>query len=293
MFGIYKTSHREVMGKEYTIGLYEKAMPKDLTWAEKLQIAKEVGYDFMELSIDESEEKIERIYMSKEARFNLVQCMYEVGLPIGTMCVSALTKYSLGNEDEALCGRGMEIAQKAIELAADLGVRIVMIPGYDVYYGESTASTQARYLENLRNIAMVAAKYGVLVELETMENSFMNTVWKAMYYVKQINSLYLGIYPDVGNVKNAAVLLGHDEYKDLYSGMGHISSIHLKETVPGKFREIEYGTGHVDFERVIQTAWSIGVRKYVTEFWYTGNENWREMMKKAYNMADEILERQQ
>ena len=33
----------------YTIGLYEKAMPKELTWKEKLKAAKEAGYDFVEI----------------------------------------------------------------------------------------------------------------------------------------------------------------------------------------------------------------------------------------------------
>ena len=30
--------------KAYTIGLYEKAMPKELTWKEKLEAAKQAGY---------------------------------------------------------------------------------------------------------------------------------------------------------------------------------------------------------------------------------------------------------
>lgn len=280
------------MGRDYTLGLYEKAMPKNLSWKEKLQVAKETGYDFVEISIDETEEKIQRVYMSKEERLELIQCMHEVDLPIRSMCVSALTKYSLGNSDEILCKRGMEIAEKAIILAEDLGVRIVMIPGYDVYYQESTPETQARFIKNLKEVAMIAAKHGVLVELETMENNFMNTVWKAMYYVKQIDSVYLGIYPDSGNTKNAAVTLGNDEIVDLVSGKGHISSLHLKETIPGVFREIEYGTGHVDFEKVINAAWKIGVRKYVTEFWYTGNEEWKSDIVKAHDMAARILDAQ-
>lgn len=280
------------MGREYTLGLYEKAMPKELTWKEKLQVAKETGYDFIEISIDETEEKIQRVYMTKAERLELIQCMYQIDLPIRTMCVSALTKYSLGNPEEALCNRGMEIAEKAIILAEDLGIRIVMIPGYDVYYEESTPETQSRFIENLKKVAMIAAKHGVLVELETMENNFMNTVWKAMYYVKQIDSVYLGIYPDSGNTKNAAVTLGNNEILDLVSGKGHISSLHLKETIPGIFREIEYGTGHVDFEKVIDAAWEIGIRKYVTEFWYTGNENWKADIVKAQNMAAGLLDAQ-
>lgn len=279
--------------KEYSIGLYEKAMPKTLPWLDKLKAAKESGYDYIEISIDETEEKINRIFMPKSERLELLQCMYETGIPIRSMCVSALTRYSLGNEDEEICNRGLEIIERAIELADDLGIRLIMIPGYDVYYEESTPKTQKRFAENLRKVVMMAASSGVLIELETMENSFMNTVWKAMYYVKKIESVYLGIYPDSGNIKNAAVTLGCDESEDLKSGKGYISSLHLKETRPGRFREIPYGAGHVDFEKVISAAWSIGVRRYVTEFWYTGSEEWRKDLQVANRKMREILDRVQ
>lgn len=276
--------------KEYTIGLYEKAMPPTLSWREKLEAAKEAGYDFLELSIDATEEKINRIDMPRQERLKLVESMYEVGLPVRSMCVSALTKYSIGNDDESLRIRGMVILEKAIELADDLGIRIVMIPGYDVYYGESTSQTKQLFLENLQKAVHIAAKYGVLLELETMENDFMNTVWKAMYYVRQIDSVYLGIYPDAGNMKNAAVALGMDEAEDLQMGKGHITSLHLKETVPGKFREVPYGKGHVDFEKIIRAAWKIGVRKYVTEFWYQGSLDWEQDLREANGRMRRILD---
>ncbi len=281
------------MKKTYTLGLYEKAVPETLSWREKLEVAKEVGYDFVEISIDASEAKINRVYMSKEERFDMVKTMNEVGVPIRTMCVSALTKYSIGNDDKEICDRGMEIAEKSIELAADLGVRIVMIPGYDVYYGESTAQTQTRFVKNLRKVAEIAAKHGVMVGLETMENSFMNTVWKAMYYVREIDSMYLGVYPDSGNLKNAAVTQGSDEIGDILSGKGHVCALHLKETVPGIFREIEYGTGHVNFEKNIDAAWKLGVRRFVTEFWYTGKDDWKTDVKKAFDMATKLLVEQE
>ena len=144
----------------------------------------------------------------------------------------------------------------------------------------------------MEKLALFAARSGVLVEMETMENAFMNTVWKAMYHVSRINSVYLGIYPDSGNITNAAVAYGSDEAQDLLSGKGHISSIHLKETRPGKFREIPYGKGHVDFEKIIQAAWSIGVRKYVTEFWYQGSETWEEELSQVNGRMRQILDRQ-
>ena len=123
--------------RNYEIGLYEKAMP-ELSWPEKFAAAKEAGYDFVEISIDASEEKIARVYMSKEERRALVALMYESGMPLRTMNVSALTKYALGDEDDAIRNRGLDIARHAIPLAADLGVRVVMFPGYDVYFGVST-----------------------------------------------------------------------------------------------------------------------------------------------------------
>lgn len=43
--------------KKYEIGLYEKAMRNTLTWKEKLQCAKECGYDYLEISIDATEER--------------------------------------------------------------------------------------------------------------------------------------------------------------------------------------------------------------------------------------------
>ena len=63
--------------KKYTIGLYEKAMPGELSWEEKLETAKGAGYDFIEISIDETDEKLARLDWSKEERLELVKTMYQ------------------------------------------------------------------------------------------------------------------------------------------------------------------------------------------------------------------------
>ena len=86
------------MKKAYSLGLYEKAMP-DVSWKEKLQIAKEAGYDFVEISIDATEARISRVYSTKQERRELVNLCYDLDMPIRTLNASALTKYSLGNPD--------------------------------------------------------------------------------------------------------------------------------------------------------------------------------------------------
>lgn len=278
--------------KTYALGLYEKAMPAALSWKEKLEAAKKAGYDYVELSIDDSEEKIGRLDMPKEERLALVETMYEVGIPIRTMCVSALTRYSMGNDKPDYVKKGMEILEKSIQFADDIGVRVVMIPGYDVYYEPSTLETKRLYLENLKKGAEMAEKAGVILGLETMENEFMNTVEKAMKYVTLCGSNYLKIYPDLGNMTNAAVQYQSDVLEDMELGRGNITSLHLKETLPGRYREVPYGTGHVNFEAAIEKAWEMGIRRYVTEFWYKGSEDWEADLRSAHDMMAGLLEKQ-
>ena len=108
-------------------------------------------------------------------------------------------RYTLGNPDEEIRKKAMQIAEKSIELAVDLGVRTVMILGYDIYFGESTIETKKYFLENVKKIAEIAEREGILVGFETMENNFMNTTGKAVQYVNMVDSAYLKIYPDAGN----------------------------------------------------------------------------------------------
>ena len=65
------------------------------------------------------------------------------------------------------------------------------------------------------------------------------------------------------------------------SGRGHLAAVHLKETVPGKFREIPFGKGHVDFEGCIREALDMGVRLFVGEFWATQDVDWRAQLTSA------------
>lgn len=278
--------------KAYSIGLYEKAMPKTLTWKEKLECAKECGYDFVEISIDETDEKLARLEWSMEERLDLIKTMQEVGVPIRSMCLSGHRKYPFGSSDPKIRDRGMEIMEKAIQLADDLGVRIIQLAGYDVYYEQSTEESKQLFCENLKRATLMAASKGIVMGFETMETEFMNTTEKAMKYVNIVGNPYLGVYPDSGNLTNAAVTYGTNVLDDLETGRGHIFALHLKETVPGKFREIPFLTGHVDFEAVISKAWELGIRRFVTEMWDVGNESWKEDIAFASKSMSNILDKQ-
>lgn len=279
--------------KTYTLGLYEKSMPAELSWKEKLEAAKSAGFDFLEMSIDETEEKLERLEMTEKERLELIKLTKDAGIPIGTMCLSGHRKYPLGSHDPEVKKKSIEIMSKAIELASDLGIRIIQLAGYDVYYEESDEETRRYFTDNLKKAAEMAASAGVVLAFETMETGFMNTVEKAMKYVKQVSSVYLNVYPDIGNITNAAFTNGTDVLEDLKHGIGRLAAMHLKETKPGIFREVPYGEGHVDFKKAIETAWKLGVRIYVAEFWYTGNPSWKEDLVAANLKMSGILKEQE
>ena len=278
--------------KPYAIGLYEKAMPKTITWPEKLECARECGYDFVEISIDETDDKLARLDWTEEERLELVREMRRTGVPIRSMCLSGHRKYPFGSADPAVRERSMQIMEKAIQLADDLGIRIIQLAGYDVYYEESTPDSVRLFKENLAKATEMAAAKGVVLAFETMETEFMNTTAKSMEYVNLINSPWLGVYPDSGNLTNAAVSYGSDVLEDLETGRGHIFALHLKETVPGKFREIPFLTGHVDFGAVIAKAWDLGIRRFVTEMWDVGKAEWKEDILFANRSMSAILDRQ-
>jgi L-ribulose-5-phosphate 3-epimerase len=264
--------------KKYQLGLYEKAMPSSWSWVEKLSAAKEAGFDFLEISIDETDEKLNRL--NNQAELDNIKHAIEVtGFPIRTMCLSGHRKYPLGSNNEQTVVRSLEIMEHAIDLADLLGIRIIQLAGYDVYYEEGSDVTKERFARNLRLAVEMAAKKSVVLGFETMETAFMDTVTKAMNYVEIIDSPYLQVYPDIGNLTNASKIYGHDVLEDILSGKGHICATHIKETIVGHYREIPFGTGHVDFHACISTCWKLGVRMFTAEFWYDKNTDAMEVLK--------------
>lgn len=266
---------------DYKIGLYEKAMPTGLRWREMLESARDAGFDHLEISVDESDARQARLDWTAGERRELRELSEDVGLPIRTMCLSGHRKYPLGSHDPAVRARGERMLREAVQLAGDLGVRIIQLAGYDVYYEDGDDETRARFTENLRAGVEYAAQYGVALGFETMETPFMDTVNKGMRYVNEIDSPYLGMYPDLGNLTNAAYLYGLDVNEEIRAGRGHTFAMHLKETKEGLYRDMDFGDGRVEFASGIRQALDIGVRMFAAEFWHDGSADWKDRLLRS------------
>lgn len=277
--------------KKYSLGVYEKSMPNSFSIEEKLLTAVKFGFDFLEISIDETDEKLSRLKWSNKERFDVLKSFDRTGMRIITMCLSGHRKYPLGS----LCGetskRALEIMKDAIDFSCDLGIRIIQIAGYDEYYNASNEITRKNFEENLLRSVEYTSSKGVILAFETMETPFMDTVEKSMYYVNKINSPYLKIYPDLGNLTNASKIYKKAVECDVSTGQGQIVAMHLKETVPGEYREIPFGTGHVDFHRGIEQAKNLGVNLFVGEFWAVESIDWKRQMEESFSFLAEKLNR--
>lgn len=228
------------------VGLYEKALPAGWPWDRRLAAAAEVGYAFVEISIDESDERLARLDWPSAARAELRRSIAQTGMPILTMCLSGHRKYPLGSRSLQVRARAEAIMRQAIEFSVDVGIRIVQIAGYDVFYEESDAGTAARFVDGLCRAAEWASQAGVMLALENVDSPISESLARCLAIVRQVDSLWFQIYPDMANVAAA----GYDPAAELARCNGHLVALHVKDSLPRTIRRVPFGAGIVPFERV-------------------------------------------
>ncbi|MBC8507147.1 MAG: L-ribulose-5-phosphate 3-epimerase [Chloroflexi bacterium] len=236
------------------IGLYEKALPADLNWEERLTAAGQAGYDFVEISIDESDERLSRLDWSASEKAALRHAIANTGVKIMTMCLSGHRKYPLGSHDPKVRQEGADILYKAIEFAGDIGLRVVQVMGYDVFYEESDDETRDNFLEGLYRGTQFAGQSGMMLGLENLDTPFVENLTDGLAIIQAINSPWLKLYPDMGNLAAA----GYHPPDELLLAKDQILGIHVKDAMPKVIRGIPFEEGIVPFKEIFQTLAKIG-----------------------------------
>ena len=98
-----------MLSKQVPLGIYEKALPGGECWLKRLQLAKELGFDFVEMSVDETDARLARLDWNREQRLALVAAIAETGIRVPSMCLSAHRRFPLGSVDDAVREQGLEI----------------------------------------------------------------------------------------------------------------------------------------------------------------------------------------
>jgi len=246
------------------IGLYEKALPAHFTWDKRLAYTKNAGFDFLEMSIDETDERLSRVYSVGQETEEINEAIKKSGIPILTMCLSGNRRFPIGSKDKEIREKGIELIKGAILLAVEVGIRIIQLAGYDEYYNESDQITQDLFYESLKECVDFTSRYSVMLAIETMDTDLMGSISNIMKYIRRINSPWLNIYPDIGNLSSRKVSIK----EDFYEGREHIVAIHLKDTRENEFRRVGFGEGVVDFQAFFKVLAEINYKgPFVVEMW--------------------------
>ncbi len=104
--------------RNHPLGIYEKRWRK-ISPAGAAGAGKSCGFDFVEMSVDETDERLSRLDWSAAQRASLVTAMIETGVAIPSMCLSAHRRFPFGSRDDAVRQRAREIMSKAIRPARD------------------------------------------------------------------------------------------------------------------------------------------------------------------------------
>lgn len=256
--------------RSHPLGIYEKALPGNTCWVEKLALAKSCGFDFVEMSVDESDERLARLDWSLAERMEIINAIQQTGMRIPTLCLSAHRRFPFGSHDSDTRLHARIIMQKALRLAQDLGIRTIQLAGYDVYYEPQDDETIARFKDAMVWTAEQAAAAQVMCAVEIMDTPFINSISKWKVLDAKISSPWFSVYPDIGNL----TAWGNELESELTKGINRIAAIHLKDTYPvtpdfpGQFRDVPFGEGCVDFVQVFRVLRKLNYRgTFLIEMW--------------------------
>ena len=224
------------------------------TLRENLQLAKDAGFDGVELALNETGElSLE----STMAEINGIREMVEeIGLEIYSLACGLYWTYNYTSADPQKRERAKAITRKQLEVAKALGCNtILVVPGaVEVAFdpGEVVPYDVAwnRALEALKELAPFAEEYQVAIGVENVWNRFLLSPMEMACFIDEIDSPYVGAYFDVGNVLNN----GYPEHWIRILGK-RIKKVHFK-----------------DYRRN-----SVGLDGFVDLL--AGNVNWPEVMK--------------
>lgn len=262
----------------HLLGLYEKALPPELNWKDRLLAAKELDFDYLEISIDETDDRLLRLDWTSQQRCELHHALLATGVPIHSMCLSAHRRFPYGSADPAVRARAHEILEKAVLFAREFGIRVVQLAGYDVYYEPSTPESLQRFEDGLRSACEIAEKYQVMLAMEIMDTPLMSSISRYKKYKAVLPSPWFTVYPDLGNLS----AWGNNTSAEITLGRNGMAGIHLKDTLavttdfPGKFKCVPFGTGCVDFSACFRQLEAEGYRgPYMMEMWYVPGQDWK------------------
>ena len=244
--------------------------PEQMNLKECLQLAKDAGFDGIELNYD-LENDLSPKSGGKDYR-DIRRLADKIGIRISGLCSFLFWPYPLTSNDPTNRAKGMELAGKIAQAAHDLGVENVLlvpgavdIPWRDDYEPVPNDVCDRRAREAVAKLARQAEKLKVCLNIENIFFSgYLMTPDEMNNFVDSFQSEYVKIHFDTGNIS----IFQYPEHWVRLMGK-RIKNIHFKEFSKKStdysletFRPLLDGT--TNWPAVTEELDKIGYRGYVT-----------------------------
>mgnify|MGYP000930297706 CR=1 FL=1 len=253
-----------------SINLWAFPYPEKRSLVDCLKLAKNAGFDGIELNYD-LESDLSPSAGTRE--FEAVRRHAEnIGIAISGLCSFLYWPYSLTDNDPAKRARGLELAQKMIAAAHDLGTDNLLtiagsvhIPWLKDSQPVALADCEKRSKEAIGKLLPIAEKANVHLNIENIFfNGYLLSPSDMIAYVDGFHSDHLKVHFDTGNI----MLFQHPE--DWVRALGkRIKNVHLKEfSKKGtdfsleSFRTLLDGT--TNWPAVLDSFAEVGYKGYLT-----------------------------
>lgn len=196
----------------------------------------------------------------KETAHMLVQIAKEVGLKIPSMRGGPLFWSTFSSKDANLRDEAVELARRAFECLRIMGGDVLLIvPGKwedNILY----SNVYDNALDTAIRVSRIAEKFSITVGLENVENKFLLSPLEWKQFIDRINSRWIKIYLDIGNIVSLG--LGYPELWIKELGKERIARIHFKDASEMK------GTtyllqGDINWNKVVESIKDIGYDSWI------------------------------
>ncbi|SDX96879.1 sugar phosphate isomerase/epimerase [Paenibacillus sp. CF384] len=242
------------------------SFPQGTTIAESIRIAKDAGFEGIELSLNETGE-LSLEATEQEVR-DIKSQLEQADLEICGLATGLYWSYSMTSESAANRTKAMDITRKQLELAASFGVdTILVIPGavgVDFIPDSEVVDYERAYeraLECISTLSSDAKAAGVSIGIENVWNKFLLSPLELRTFIDTVNSDYVGSYFDVGNV----VANGYPEQWVRILG-NRIKKVHFKDyrrQAGGLHGFVDLLAGDVNYPAVVEALRAIDYNNYV------------------------------
>jgi L-ribulose-5-phosphate 3-epimerase len=282
-----------------SINLWAFPYPQRMTLHQCLQLAKDAGFDGIELNYDLENDLSPR---SSAEHYRAIRKTAEsIGIAISGLCSFLYWPFSLTDNDTSRRDRAIELARLMIEAAHELGTDNLLtiagstyIPWLPDREPVPIDVCDRRAKDSIGRLLPIAEKHGVYLNIENIVfNGYLTTPGELIAFVDSFASKHLRVHFDTGNV----MLFQFPEHWIPILG-GRIRNVHFKEfSKKGtdhtleSFRTLLDGT--TNWPAVMDALERAGYEGYVTfEYFHPFLHYPEALIEQSSDALDRILGRQ-